>query len=523
MKSMPIRQRMSVWLWLGPLIYMLIVGLYFTARFGGRWSETDTAELTKIIRGIIESGTLVPPDGRYYSNGFTYQSITVALIAITGLDLVTLQQLFYPLTAALLVLPAWLLYRELVGSPQGATLATILLFSQPEFLFVILRSSHEKFTRALMLLCLYLLARSFRIRESRWSFALYIGLFYLSTLTFIASNNLLAHSFIFAVGLALLLGRLFERRVFQVSSRRSAIYRRLGYALSISLALVYLFTFYIYPVANDSLGVLRTIWDRVAALFLDVQTSSTIAYTQVQAGWISLPVYFFVSIADWLILGASVLIWLRVSFRMFWRREKPATQAAWLIWLLYTAFALQGAISIFADAAGVLGSNLQHRLFPSFAIAAIALVSQSLIGWLSGGSKYLRAAIGATVFCLTLLSVFKATNEPLLSNTWTFYREGEIVAYGWADQHLQNQTVWYDFNERLYTAYGMQQSDSLHGNEFVYDWQLDYIRSYLVTDIVRMRSLRLNMPLPLPYDALQVYDNGTGQVYHTRPLTPYQR
>ena len=60
-------------------------------------------------------------------------------------------------------------------------------------------------------------------------------------------------------------------------------------------------------------------------------------------------------------------------------------------------------------------------------------------------------------------------------------------------------------------------------NGFVYDMHSDAIRTFLETDVVRMRSVRLNTPLPTPYDALRIYDNGGGQVYHMRPKTPYQR
>ena len=148
---------------------------------------------------------------RIYSNGYAFQAISAFIMAITGLDLATLQQLVYPLVAALVVLPAWALYRELTGSARGATLASLLLFTQPEFLFVILRSSHEKFTRTFLLLCLFFLVRSFKMRDRPWLFAMHVGLFYLTAYAFIASNNLLAHSFIFAIAVALICGSALER------------------------------------------------------------------------------------------------------------------------------------------------------------------------------------------------------------------------------------------------------------------------------------------------------------------------
>lgn len=520
----PRRREQSPWLWLGPLLYMLVVGLYFTARFMGRWSETDSAALGNIVRVFVQAGRLVPAQGDVYSNGYTFQAISAFIVACTGVEVATLQQIIYPLTAALLVLPAWMMYREFTGGAPAAALATLLLFTQPEFLFVVLRSSHEKFTRLLMIVCLYFLARSFKLRDRPGHFAAHVALFYCAAFALIASNNLLAHSFIFAVALALVLGWLLQGRFARVAFNDSHTQRRLAYVLIISLGLVYILTFYIYPPAQGSLFVLRTIWDRIAVLFLDMQSSSTLAYQQVESGWVSLPVYFLLSFADWAVLAASFVIWLRLSWRWFARGARPANQTIWLVWLFYTAFAIQGAISIVADASGVLGSNLQHRLFPSFAIVAIALVSIVFVEWLRRQrSRTLVSLAAAGMFCLAILSVLKATNEPLLSNTWTFYHSDELIAFEWSDQHMQNALIWADYNERLTTAAVMQDLGNANHNKYVPQLANDELRTYLVSDIIRLRSVRLGIPLPVPYDGMQIYDSGASQVYHKRPQTPYQR
>src|SRR5262249_1393709 len=156
---------------------------------------------------------------------------------------------------------------------------------------------------------------------------------------------LLAHSFIFAVASALIIGWVLEQRYMGQQLRSDHTIQRLRYAVVICLGLVYIFTFYAYPPAQHDLLVLQNIWDRIAALFLDVQARSTNAYAQVQAGWVSLPIYFLVSIANWVILVASFVIWARQGLRWLRRTEQPPTQATWLLWLFYTAFAVQGAIS----------------------------------------------------------------------------------------------------------------------------------------------------------------------------------
>lgn len=518
------RREQKAWLWLGPLLYVLVVGMYFSARFMGRWSETDSAVLSNILRVFIQAGQLVPTQGDVYSNGYTFQAISAFIVACTGLEVATLQQLIYPILAAVLVLPAWLMYRVLTGSSSGAALATMLLFTQPEFLFVILRSSHEKFTRLLMLLSVYLLARSFKLRHQPGQFAIHVGLFYTAIFALIASNNLLAHSFIFAIALALMLGWLLERSFIRLPFEDSNTLRRLTYVLMTSLGCVYLLTFYIYPPAQDSLSVIRSIWERIAILFLDVQKTSTVAYQQVQAGWISLPVYFILTLSDWFMLVGSFAVWFWLSWQWFIRGIKPSNQTIWLVWLFYTAFALQGAISVVADVAGVLGSNLQHRLFPSFAIFAIALVAIVLVEWIKRcRSRWVLLICGACIFCFSILSAFKVTNEPLLSNNWTFYNSDELIAFDWVDGHMQNSLIWADYNERLTTAALMQNVRSSNWNEFTPRLEDDELRTFLITDVIRVRSLRLGLPLPVPYDGIQVYDNGSSQIYHQRPQTQYQR
>lgn len=522
------RRPAASWLWLGPLIYMLLVGLYAVARYGGRWAEADSATFTKIIAVFAEAGRLVPEGGTIYPNGYAFQAVSTFLIGATGLDIATLQQLAYPLVAALLVLPAWALYRELTGTARAATLASVLLFMQPEFLFVILRSSHEKFTRALLLTCLFLLARTLRMRERPWQLAAHAGLFYLTTFALIASNNLLANSFIFAVFCMLVLGFLLQLRTRGASAERRYALWWFGAVTAVGAGMVYLFTNYIYPPAQHNVLILGDIWERIAALLLDVQSTgghgATNAYAQVETSWVNLYVYFIVSIANWIILAVSCAIWTYQGLRWLIRGRSPSTDGGWLLWLLYAAFALQGALSVVADASGALASNLQHRLFPSFSIVAAALVGASLARW--SPRRYPRAArlaISTLVFCVAILSVLKATNEPLLSNMWTFYRADEIRALQWGEAHSGHLEVCADFNERLTAAYETTLAGSTDTNRVVWYASSPSRCNVLVTDVTRLRAQRLDRPLPVGPDALQVYDNGRAQLYRPRPETPFQR
>lgn len=507
------------------VLYMVAVGLYFVLRYNGHWMENDSAVLTQAIQTMSTEGQLVPSGDKavVYGNGYAYQVISIFLIGMTGLDVLSLQQLFYPILTALIVLPAYALYREMTGKIRAALIATILLFTQPEFLFVILRSSHEKYTRTFMLLCLFLLLRSMRQLQNRWSFVIYVALFYISSFALIASNNLLAHSFILSIAIALLLGQALKLRNPSLRNLGGHTLHRFTYILLTSLGLVYLFIFYLYRPAEDNLYVLRSIVDRISALILDVEQEAHNSYATVQATWISLPIYFAVSIGNWLLLASSFVIWCRQGLAWVVRRETPPSRAAWITWLLYGSLAVQGGLSILIDASGALSSNLQVRLFPSFSLIGVAIVAREMDSWRPHLNKIWQAGIAMTIACIALLSVLKATTEPLLSNKWIYYHSSELTALSWADQNLHSATIWTEFDERLSTAYFARSAYSPNDNG-IHGFALrPNDRMMLVSTISRFRSLRLNYPLPVLPDALQVYDNGETQLYRQRPYTAYQR
>lgn len=516
------------WYWLAPLLYMVFVSLYFVLRYGGTWAEADSATFAVLTRAFAAEGRLVPRFGPAYPNGYTFQAISTFIMGVTGVDVSTLQQLVYPFIAPMVVLPAWMLYRELTGSGRGATFATILLFTQPEFLFVILRSSHEKFTRTLLMLCLFFLLRSLKLQDRPWLLAAHVGLFYLAAFAFIASNNLLAHSFIFAVFIALVLGRMLEKRNESLRQFGGRALPHLRYVTFIGVALVYVFTFYVYSPAQHDFLVLKSIWDHVATLFLDVQenpatTTYTDAYGVIATGWVSIPVYFIVSSADWIVLGASFAVWLLQGLRWLWQGQAPKTQSAWLLWLFYAAFAGQGVLSVVADASGAMSSNLQLRLFPSISIFAVAMVGSTLDQWRPHRiTPWMRLALAISIFWIAVFSVFKAINEPLVSNKWTFYRPNEIAALDWTDAHLKDTSIWTGYDERLVVAYDTARGDVPNHDRFQGFGVRPSTQTFVISTITRLRSARLGAPLPIPSDAFRVYDNGEAAVYHLRPQTPYQ-
>lgn len=523
-KSSRISQQVpGAWTWLGPVLVLFAVGLFFVVRTGGRWAENDSAVFSQYIRTLISQHHLVPEDSPAYPNGYAFQAFSGFVLSLTGLEVSQLQQLVYPLLAMIVILPAWLLFREFSDSAYGATISTLLLCTQPEFLFVIIRSSHEKFTRVLMFICLLLLVRSFRPRLKAETIALHVILFYLCAFALTSNNSFLANSFFAAVTVALALGwalRLQGRMPLESQS----VLHRLFYVSLTSIGLVFLFMFYVYPPAGINLFFLQDMWQRIAALFFEVDAVPTNTYGQVATAWINLPVYFVLTSANWALLLASFLIWLWQGWHWVRHSKAPATQSARLLWLLYCAFAFQGGLTIIADMGPGLAGNLQLRLFPSFAIVAVGIVGSALATWRPFSySRQYRAALTALIGCFALFAALKATNEPLLSNKWMFYRDEEVIAARWTDGHLRSATFWTEFDERIRMAYWTAGEDRGNENRLgAFDLSPE-MRALMISDVTRLRAQRLGRSLPVPYDAQRVYDNGAAELYRLRPVTPFQK
>lgn len=503
----------------------LLLGLYAWLRYGGAFGHGDTSAFTWAIRKMIDSGRLVPAEGAY-PHGYGYQSLVSYLSALTGLSLGMLQLVGGVLLMFWVVIPAWLAYREFTLSETAAFLATLILLVQPEFLFPLLRGTHEKFVRGLMFLLLYLLLRSLRAHNFRQASGL-VAAFYLGAYALITFNNLMATSFMVAIGLALAFLWGVRRFLLRGMAGQAPLPKRLGLVILSLLALAFIFTFYTYPPAQQQLRILQSIADRLALLFLQVEEAASNPYAVVDLGWVSLLVYFLVSLSNWILLACSALVWLWQGWRWFARHER-LEQPSLLLWSFYGAFAFQGVLSILVDISGAIAGNLQHRVFPSFTMIAAPVIG----GWLVAHRRRLPVAkqgrldggVGLVLGVLMLLSVIKATNEPLLSNYWTFYTAAEYRAVSWAEQPLNDRSLWVGFNDRLASGYQISE----HGR--VLPLYLDRTlpvsirtRDFLISEVTLMHGERLFAPLPFKIDSFITYDNGETKIYHLRPISPFQR
>ncbi|HUV90171.1 MAG TPA: hypothetical protein VMY80_10990 [Anaerolineae bacterium] len=495
-------------------------------RYTGQWADSDTANLTMAARGVQQEGRLVAKDE--YRLGFAFPALTTTIAQVTGLSLTQLQLVVYPLLSASLALLAFVTYREFTGDLTAAALGVLFLFMQPDFLFVILRGSHEKLTWLMQFLAFYLLARSLRAARAQrlGDFGANVGLLYLAVYGLIAGNAFFGSAFILAVGVSLL-GGLFILLWARGRSSRVAV-TRLIYVAAAAMVIWVLHIFYLYPSAVFFLLNLRNTVERVGAVALG-NVPATDPYATIVWGWVSRSAYLALVIPTFTMAGLSFLAWVGRGFGYLRGREYLADElGTFLAWLLYGGFGLQMLVSLVLGRSGGVAVNLQLRYFPVLLMLGVPLVTNGLTQlWRRQfprrGGRLLAVATALFVLWMSGASLLKATNEPALSNYWMFWTRPEAAYVAWADGHLQYRRIWLGLDgirlssQALIAGTGLQS-----GNVFDVSGVEPDTRDLIVSDVERNLSLRRFQTLPDVRGENRVYDNGPVAHYHMRPRTPYQ-
>lgn len=518
----------------------LLIAGYWIARFGGYVMEGDATRLTLAADGIAREGAIV--NSQSYSNGYGYSALLAFLVEMTGASVQELQ-LGGSLWLSVLSLTAYLTYRELTGDVRMAALALFLLLCQCDFLFYILRSSHERTTWTFGLLVLWLWARSRRPGDAGTRATL-IPLFYLLLWAIIANNAFFGSTLIVTFLITLLCGAglsLILPRLPHLRRRPAAPFeRRLLYVLLSGAALLFIFTNYVYPPAISYYYTLGTIGEKVGVLLFGSEPMSeriavSESYSFVQSAWVSRAVYLALTGFQWATVLAAAAAWLRDAIALLRHGAEALSPPRLLLWLFFLGYAAQVAMGVVSDLSGAMGSNLQVRLFTPFALVICPMAAT----WLAGAERLrlLRrpivrralvaggALLGAAAVSLGLL---KLTNDPLVGNFWLFYTPAEQAAVDWAEDHLVDRKIWIDT--------WPHQHDILQYRRG-YSWQPanDYASGYvdlltndtyshiLLSEPTIYQASRSRLPLPATADRNSVYDNGDAVLYHRRQRSPFQR
>lgn len=602
----PPRPPTAVWALLPVTVAVMIVAAIWV-RYPMPWAESDTVAVTRTIRGVLAQET-VEPGALAYSNGFNYPTFAAIVVQVTGLPTRVVQTLLLPWLLPVTALIAFIAFRTMTGSGPAGAMCALLLLIQADFLFVTQRGSHEKITWALVLLMVFALIRSATARGVGAA-SPFVAVMYLCGFTIVCTNVFFASSLITVYLLSFLAGAVVAFRFFRDREGRR-ILLRLAYVFVTLGVLAYLFMVSIYPPARSNLETLQGAADQVAVLYLGVETAPATAgdteealiaeaaatsplapaepevlepqpvspYREIGSTWVSQNVFILVTGFTWILLLYAGIGWVVVSLRFLKRGVSREEMPLFIAWAFAAATALQIAASVAADFAGVLGGNLQLRLFPAFTLFAIPLVVTTLrlpsspprrgrlrrLAPAAGLVALAAAAVAVPLYTLIATPVvlvalqygslgrwpitlrqivagvaalafagfaaaatLKATNDPLISNRWTFYSQSEARALRWGNRHLSGELIWSEYDERLKNALVLIAEDDAPDDEFgvglvAGGGVIDESRYVLVSDVTTERALRVAQAVPDVHREDLVYDNGAVQVAHWLPTTPFQ-
>ncbi|MER3478938.1 MAG: hypothetical protein C4327_00220 [Meiothermus sp.] len=502
----------------------LCFGLYFVLRYGGRWGEIDGVAFAGIIARVQLEGTINYAGA--YPHGYAYATWVSMLSYFTGRPIGELIQIYTPILGnVFLGIFGFAAFRRWLGSDRLGLIAASVLFLVPELVFTVSRGNHEKITVALTLLASLSLLRGFLEAQTRnWGlFAAWVAVYYLVAFALVTLNIFFGSSFIVASTLALIFALLFlgMRRRQPLPQLRIST-QRLALRVGASWLLVMLVVWYIYPIAGQNLEVLKTALAKLGALALSFTPESN-PYESTSTDWTSPTIYRLISSFRWILFLGSFAAWLMLLIPTLRIPEKASTPRVFLL-ALYGAFGLQLAAAIPVDLVGLeSGSNLQVRMYTYFAVFAAPLFTLGLSRLLGSSPGRWRVA-GVAAVVLAVLSLLKATLDPLVSNRWMHYHAAEIEAIHTWSEHEQQSLLWVGPETRLYDAYYMEYNFGPSNlNDLDVARRNPYAFHTLNSSLKAANSVAWGFPQSTWLLGNRVYDNGEAQIFHRAPQTPFQR
>jgi hypothetical protein len=503
------------------LILSAFSGAYYTLRYSRRNMEVDASRQARAADAIHHTGTLINPEA--YPNGMAFSGIMAAVSLISGLEVQNLQVASGTL-AFIFFFAAFICFKQMLGSAVGGLSAAFLLLVQPDFLFYILRGSHERLTWMFALIILFLVLRGRAMLDSPWHFLNLMILFYLAYWGMVISNAYFASAFLLAISSSLLINWIIDH-FSHLGNQRDEKWQVCFFLIALScFILLYLFITIAYQPAQSVIQIFGNLYDKLGLLFLNFDIAQDpYAKHILSTAWRSRGIYRLVTAAQWFLSLAGLITWLWSSFHL--GKLSPEER---LLWGMYASFGMMLALGILADFAGFLSQNLQLRIFTPFSIFSTGMLVGHLrrIRPLSKIThrRALLPPLGLTTALVLIGSLLKITNDPLISNTWTFYTPAEVHGFQWMEDNMQGQKIWVDSSEHLQEVFLFEAgADKGKQNTYFYTENTKDMAAFLFSQRVQMESAQRGLMGPPMEGKLRIYDNGTVQVYRKRPLTPYQR
>ncbi len=515
-------------------------GSYFVLRYLGFWTEQDTEVFVRVISDMQAFGNLRSPGA--YTHGYAYPVWATTLANFTGLGVAELVQLYTPLVGNLLLAVfGYACFRRLLASDKLGLAATAVLFLVPELVFTMSRGNHEKLTVALTLFAVLALLKSFlewRVPGRRSVFYAWTAVYHLSAFTLATLNIFFGSSLIVALTVMLVFTGFAVAVRPKGAARFRPLVRRLARVVVVNWFLVVLVIGYVYPQTSGTHEVLlESATERLGALLgapAEEEESFTVSdpYAVGTTDWSSLSAYRLVSSFRWLLFAVSFATWLSLFVRAWVKLPELSTERLFLL-ALYGSFGFVLALAVPIDFLNLsAGTNLQVRMYTYFVLLAAPVFALAL-GRLGRVRRpavraLVSGSLGALCCVFGVLSLLKATLDPMVSNRWLFYHPAEVQAARFWDERHEHNLLWLDVEGRLRYAYITAYPEA-YPTGAVTDNALDF-GAFTGADPFAVRSRILEQaavawhtrPPPL-WREDRLYDNGAAQLYHRVPRTPFQQ
>lgn len=290
--------------------------------------------------------------------------------------------------------------------------------------------------------------------------------------------------------------------------------------------------FYIYSPSERFISNLKELLERFSAFLLGFEISSS-PYTTVYTSWLSVEVWVYSMFFNFLIIITSFIFWAKITKKLMKKQGTEPTSR--LLWLLFTSFAIQYAVTLFVDVLNPRFQNLQLRIFPGFMFFAIPMTAtyfkEKLNAYPKKGVRKTIKTLGIKAFYLALIalsagsSMVRFSDDPAWSNNWHFHAEAEERGVKWIVLYVDDGDIFSDFDFRIGEAYdfysGHQQAKKVDFYRYYSTiWRHKYqvhgyaksVHLIFISELIKIRSIRLKKPIPFSGMSDRIYSNGNVQI-----------
>ncbi len=500
------------------MAYAALTHLYFAARFGGRWVDSDTADL-RVITDLLWQDGQVPPPTTLYTSATGYPMYAGFTAQVLGVSTAHFQQVVHPMIGLVLVCAALFLARRLTSDPTLQALAVFLVAASPEILFETSRGSHGAFTQAAVLFVLAALIPLMKARRADvFPWVLLVSLFFAHASILNFKRALIAGS-IFIAPLLLMTVRFAIRRR---PDRRSVSAWLVAPALVLVAALFFVNEG--FSTAPDRpLGILLEQTGKLLTATGEEDTAGSAGgrpakadtlWGYMQTAWGSPIRYALFALWNPIVPVAALVGWVFLAKRIFGRTGGSDSDV--VLWSGTTGLGLWLAAILFGSIVlGILHFTYPLRMFAFTAMGFAFLAAMAFQG-VSRSTWRRPVAVGAVclIAWLAVAAPLKATSEPAINQHWRFYSAEEGLALEWLSSRPQAEPFWIagddpGWKNRLGTAFAIVADPP----NFAWIHFSDPATTFFDSGLARDHAARLEVPWPDTDNYSRTYDNGDVAYY----------